>query len=223
MKFCCFRCDDARGSPWAKSDPSRSPLSENSKNARIRHSSQTYGCLKFFLTVELWKFITKCRKTQINWNLCQFFVFFNALHAGKFSWFLKVFWHVNQRCKFGLRSTPSAVRAIFESRYLTICFEILYETSQSCSMKARMHVGKFSWFLKVFWYVNQSCKFGLKSTPSAARVIFESRYLTICFEILYETSQSCSMKSRIYVGKFSWFFKVFWYVKFILWSPLKIS
>ena len=74
------------------------------------------------------------------------------------SWFLKVFWYVNQSCKFGLRNTPSAVRTIFESQYLTICFEILYETSQSYSMKLRMHVGKFSWFLKMFWHVNQRCK-----------------------------------------------------------------
>ena len=117
------------------------------KIQRTRESdtrSQSYRCLKFFLTVELWKFITNCTKTQINWNLGQFWGGVNALHAGKFSWFLKVFWYVNQRCKFGLKSTPSAVRVIFESRYLTICFEILYETSQSCSMKARMHVGKFS-------------------------------------------------------------------------------
>ena len=85
-----------------------------------------------------------------------------------------MFWYVNQRCKFGLRSTPSAVRAIFESRYLPICFEILYETLQSCSMKSRMHVGKFSWFLKVFWYVNQRCKFGLRSTPSAVRAILRA-------------------------------------------------
>ena len=55
------------------------------KIQRTRESdtrSQSYGCLKFFLTVELWKFITNCTKTQINWNLCQFCVFFNALHAG---------------------------------------------------------------------------------------------------------------------------------------------
>ena len=55
------------------------------KIQRTRESdtrSQSYGCLKFFLTVELWKFITNCRKIQINWNLCQFYVFFNALHAG---------------------------------------------------------------------------------------------------------------------------------------------
>ena len=98
------------------------------KIQRTRESdtrSQSYRCLKFFLTVELWKFITNCTKTQINWNLCQFCVLFNALHAGKFSWFLKLFWYVNQRCKFGLRSTPSAVRAIFDSRYLTICFDML--------------------------------------------------------------------------------------------------
>jgi len=140
------------------------------KIQRTRESdtrSQSYRCLKFFLTVELWKFITNCTKTQINWNLCQFCVLFNALHAGKFSWFLKLFWYVNQRCKFGLRSTPSAVRAIFESRYLTICFEILCETSQSCSMKARMHVGKFSWFLKVFWHVNQRCKVELKKKKNS--------------------------------------------------------
>ena len=65
------------------------------KIQRTRESdtrSQSYRCLKFFLTVELWKFITNCTKTQINWNLCQFCVLFNALHAGKFSWFLKLFW-----------------------------------------------------------------------------------------------------------------------------------
>ena len=64
------------------------------KIRRTRESdtrSQSYGCLKFFLTVELWKFITNCRKIQINWNLCQFCVFFNALHAGVITfsvWFL---------------------------------------------------------------------------------------------------------------------------------------
>ena len=52
------------------------------KCRRTRESdtrSQSYGCLKFFLTVELWKFITNCRKIQINWNLCQFCVFFNVI------------------------------------------------------------------------------------------------------------------------------------------------
>ena len=88
-------------------------------------------------------------------------------------------------CIFGLRITPSAVRAIFESRYLTICFEILYKISQSCSMKLRMHVSKFSWFLEVFCYVNHMCKVGLRIKYSAIRAIFESRYLTTCSEILY--------------------------------------
>jgi hypothetical protein len=55
------------------------------KIRRTRESdtrSQSYGCLKFFLPVELWKFITNCRKIQINSIFCQFCVFLNALHVG---------------------------------------------------------------------------------------------------------------------------------------------
>ena len=115
-------------------------------------------------------------------------------------------------CKVGLRMKYSAVRAIFESWYLTTCSEILYETSQSCSTISRLHVGQFSRFLEVFCYVNHMCKVGLRMKYSAIRAIFESRYLTTCSEILYETAQSCSTMSILHVGKFSRFLKIVWYV-----------
>jgi len=107
--------------------------------------------------------------------------------------------------------TPSAVRAIFERWYLTICLEILYETSQSCSTMSILHVGQFSWFLKMFSYVNQRCKVGLRGTPSAVRAFFERWYLTIYLEILYETSQYCSTMSRLHVSQISWFLKMVCY------------